>query len=179
MRFESESNFSVIRIKQIDELYKWGIKNTDLERISVNDAASFFLSDRENIPSNLVHVSKEFMKLQSHAIELFKIGIYSASEYAMAVILRRTKNSDIVKIFTELNKSDTLIQSPLSNSAKIKLLQKIISQMNEDQLISSEEVVTERLTQKEGITEIDAKECINKALKSGAIIKTKSGNLSL
>ena len=51
--------------------------------------------------------------------------------------------------------------------------------MNEDQLISSEEVVTERLTQKEGISEIDAKECINKALKSGAIIKTKSGNLSL
>ena len=51
--------------------------------------------------------------------------------------------------------------------------------MNNNQIDTNELIVIERLTQKEGFSELDAKDCIIKALKMGAITKTELGLLSI
>jgi len=177
---KSKINFIETRSKEVDQLHKWGIENTDLEKISINHTIIFFHSDIENIPSDLIYVYNIFQKLVEHAKKIFHLRNYIASEYAMTVILTKTKGIDIPDTYNKIiqNKT-TLIQPMLSNSAKIKILQKIISQMNNEQIDTNEMIVIERLTKKEGFTEQDAKDCVNKALKMGAITKTKLGILSI
>lgn len=172
-----ENNFSQIRLYQINELYQWGIENTNLTKTSINDVINFFFSDRES--TSLVNVSQIFHELVNQATKTFKIGNYVASEYAITVLLRRTKGLDIVRIYQEMSHEGILIRPPLSHSAKIKIIQQIISQMNKEELDILETTVIERLTKNEGLSESDAKNCIEKALQLGAITKTKSGNLSL
>ena len=62
---------------------------------------------------------------------------------------------------------------------QIKLIQKTISKLNDKNLPSNENTVTEHLTQKEGFTEVIAKETIEKALKIGAITKNDLDELCL
>lgn len=180
MKNKSKINSIETRSKEVDQLHKWGIVNTDLEKISINHTIIFFHSDIENIPSDLIYVYDIFQKLVEHAKKIFHVRNYIASEYAMTVILTKTKGIDIPDTYNKIiqNKT-TLIQPILSNSAKIKILQKIISQMNNEQIDTNEMIVIERLTKKEGFTEQDAKDCVNKALKMGAITKTKLGILSI
>ena len=111
---------------------------------------------------------------------IFHIRNYTASEYAMAVILIETKGIDVPDIYNKIiQNTSTLIHPTLSNAAKIQILQKIISEMNNNQIDTNELIVIERLTQKEGFSELDAKDCIIKALKMGAITKTELGLLSI
>lgn len=176
---KSELNLAKKREQQINELTSWGEKNTDLKKFSNNEVAKFFFSDRENIPNELVHVSKTFNQLKTHAIEVFNVGNYVGAEYAMSIILKLTKDTDFVKTLNKIQIDSTLIQPPLTNSGKFKLIQKIITEINDEDLPSNEKNVIERLTQKEGFTEIIAKETIEKALKIGAITKNASSELSL
>ena len=97
----------------------------------------------------------------------------------MSIILKLTKDTDFVKTLNKIQIDSTLIQPPLTNSGKFKLIQKIITEINDEDLPSNEKNVIERLTQKDGFTEIIAKETIEKALKIGAITKNASSELSL
>ena len=99
MKNKSKINSIETRSKEIDQLHKWGIVNTDLEKISINHTIIFFHSDIENIPSDLIYVYNTFQKLLEHAKKIFHIGNYIASEYAMAVILTRTKGIDMHDIY--------------------------------------------------------------------------------
>lgn len=140
---------------------------------------SFFFIDRENVPSNLLPIFQIFNKLIAHAKDVFKIDNYVATEYAMTAILRETKGIDVMNVYKQINQTINLISAPLSNSAKIKIIQKIISQINNENIDASETEVITRLTKKEGMSEIDAKSSLEKALQLGAIIKKDTGTLSL
>lgn len=179
MNTKSENNFSKVRINQINELYNWGTKNTNLEKVSVHDAVKFFYSDSENTPSDLLYVFQIFHELLKHSMMTFQIGNYVAIEYAMTVILRRTKGFDTTSIYKEIIQGDTLIRPPLSNSARIKIIQKIVSQMNKDQLDTSETIIIERLTKSEGFLEDEAKNAVESALKVNAITRTELGKLAM
>ena len=168
------------RSEEINQLYEWGIANTNLSQISLNHAIIFSYSDIENIPKDLIYVYHIFQKLLERAKTIFHIRNYTASEYAMAVILIETKGIDVPDIYNKIiQNTNTLIHPTLSNAAKIQILQKIISEMNNNQIDTNELIVIERLTQKEGFSELDAKDCIIKALKMGAITKTELGLLSI
>ena len=168
------------RSEEINHLYEWGMANTNLSQISLNHAIIFSYSDIENIPKDLIYVYDIFQKLLERTKTIFHIGNYTASEYAMAVILIATKGIDVPDIYNKIiQNTSTLIHPTLSNAAKIQILQKIISEMNNNQIDTNELIVIERLTQKEGFSELDAKDCIIKALKMGAITKTELGLLSI
>lgn len=179
MKIKSENNFSKIRTDQINELYRWGIENTNLEKLLITDLIKFFFTDKESIAADLLYVSQIFHELVNYGKKTFKIGDYIASEYATTVILRKTKGLDVAMIHKEIIQNGTIIHPSLSNSAKIKIIQKIISQMNKEEIDTFEKEIIEKLIKKEGLSETDAKSCIEKALQLGAITKTKSGKLSL
>ena len=179
MKTKPEDRFSQIRTNQIDELYLWGTENTTLKQIPTHDLVSFFFIDRENTPSNLMSVLQIFTTLSNHAKKSFMIDDYMAREYAITAILRQTKGVDTMSIHRQIEQNDILISPPLSSSAKIKIIQKIIAQINNENTAVSEIKLIEILTKKEGMSEIDAKSSIEKALQLGAIIKIESGNLSL
>tara|TARA_B110000438_G_C15688951_1_gene595891 strand:+ start:261 stop:797 length:537 start_codon:yes stop_codon:yes gene_type:complete len=176
---KNEDNFAKKRELQLAELYLWGKNNTNLKKFSKIEAAKFFFSDRENVSHELVEIFTTFNELKSHAIQVFNVGNYVASEYAISIILKITKNFDIVKIFNDIQTETILIQPPMTNSGKFKLIQKTISKLNDKNLPSNENTVTEHLTQKEGFTEVIAKETIEKALKIGAITKNDLDELCL
>ena len=75
------------RSEEINQLYEWGKINTNLSQISINHTIIFFNSDIENIPKDLIYVYDIFQKLLERAKTIFHIENYTASEYAMAVIL--------------------------------------------------------------------------------------------
>lgn len=174
-----DHNLAKQREQQIDELFSWAEKNTDLKKFSNFEIARFFFSDRENIPSELSNVSEVFDKLKSRATEIYHVGNYVAYEYAMSILLKLTKGVDIVEILKKLEQDSILIQPPITNAGKFKLIQKTITQLNDENLISNEKTVIERLVQKEGFTETIAIEAIKKALKIGAITKNNSNELGI
>lgn len=179
MKIKPEDRYSHIRINQIDKLYSWGTENTTLKQIPTQDLVRFFFIDRENTPPNLMSVLQIFTTLSNHAKKSFMIDDYVAREYAITAILRQIKGVDLMNMHRQIDQNEVLILPPPSSSAKIKIIQKIIAQINSENTVLSEIKLIELLTKKEGMSELDAKNSIEKALQLGAIIRTESGNLSL
>jgi len=112
----------------------------------------------------------------------FQIGKYIALEYADTVLLKKTEGHDIQKLREMIsNENATLVNLPLSRTAKTSIIQNTISEILEQ--TSEQEVLQvtliEKLVNSGKFNEKDAVESVEKALKIGALSMTKPGYVGL
>jgi len=179
---EEEKNLAKERLNQILELAEWAKKNTNYNNITPLEAIKFFDSDKENLSKDLVHVDETFSNMTDWAKFRFKIGNYTAAEYANVVLLKKTESQDVERIRQQIKTENTSFPNQtLSNSEKISIIQKTISEMlkkTPDHGIPQTKLV-ERLVHDEIFSEEDATKFIEQAVKLGAIVTKKSGYLTL
>jgi len=179
---EEEKDLAKERLNQISELAEWAKKNTNYNNITPLKTIKFFDSDKENLSKDLEHVDETFSNMTDWAKLRFKIGNYTAAEYANVVLLKKTESQDVERIRQQIKTENTLLARPVfSNAEKISIIQKTISEMLKK--ISGHEIpqtkLVERLVHDEIFSEEDASKFIEQAVKLGAIVTNKSGYLTL
>jgi len=179
---EWEKNLAKERLNQISKLAEWAKKNTNYNNITPLEAIKFFDSDKENLSKDLVHVDEIYSTMIDWAKLRFKIGNYTAAEYANVILLKKTINQDIEKLRQQIKTENTSFPNQtLSNSEKISIIQKTISAMlkqTSDHEIPKTKLV-ERLVHDKIFSEEDATKFMEQAIKLGAIVTKKAGYLTL
>ena len=175
-------NHANLRINQISELNEWAKKNTDFDKISAYEAVKFFDSDKENISKDLEIVNKIYFEINNHAKTQFKIGKYTAMEFANVILLKKTEGENIEKIREQIKSANSsLINPPLTLSAKISKIQNTVLKLTEgltEKEISQSKLI-EKLIELGEFNEKEAEEYINKSIKIGALTLSDSENISL
>ena len=169
------------RLEQIKSLYQWAKKNTDINKISPMLAIKFFDSEKESINSDLDLVFQVYNDIIQYAKENFHVGNFFAKDYANSILLKITEDHDVQGIREQLLQDQQIINPTFTKTSKIKIIQNELAKaLNElsvnelpiDQLI--DKVINSKKLEKN-----EALECIEKALKMGAVSKSVSGNLKL
>jgi len=179
---EEEKDLAKERLNQILELAEWTKKNTNYNNITPLEAIKFFDSDKENLSKDLGHVDETYSNMIDWVKLRFKIGNYTAAEYADVVLLKKTESQDAERIRQQIRTENSSLTRPVfSNAAKISIIQKTISEMLKK--TSGHEIpqtkLVERLVHDEIFSEEDATKFIEQAVKLGAIVTKKSGYLTL
>lgn len=170
------------RLDQIADLEEWAKRNTIYDNISPLEIVKFFDSNKENLSKDLEHVSKMYFDMVEWTKSKFKLGKFTAMEYANAVLLRKTEGHDIEEMRSQIRAENVpLIRPILSNSAKISIMQDTVSQIMKE--TSESEIpqtkLVERLVNSGAFVKEEITEFIQNAVKMGALVTTKPGYLSI
>jgi len=179
---EGEKDLAKERLNQVSELAEWTKKNTNYNNITPLEAIKFFDSDKENFSKDLEHIDETYSNMIDWVKLRFKIGNYTAAEYANVVLLKKTESQDVEKIRQQIKTENTSLTSQtFSNAEKISIIQKTISEMlkkTSDHEIPKTKLV-ERLVHDKIFSEEDATKFMEQAIKLGAIVTKKAGYVTL